>query len=294
MKEFNETEWTGCCHVYSYGEDTPKLMTSRADFIKAVQIVSYCSTLFKLEVLAFVLMDTHFHFVLKGGPAICQEFGGKVMKLLLLYINRSRKRKCYFPSSVLVSTKEILGSRYLKTVICYVLRNPVDAGFRQGPSEYEWSSARLYFSGHHPSGRRISDLKYRERLAKMGAYRYPATWTVSEEGIVDYENFVSYKTVENIFGGVRGILAFMAIKKSDVEELNYSCEKESLGQVSDSELYQLAAEMVSVLHWPKVEHMDNRQKLMLAQRLRGKRGCGKKQLARVLGINIDLAERVLT
>ena len=43
-----------------------------------------------------------------------------------------------------------------------------------------------------------------------------------------------------------------------------------------------------------VKGMDEKKKLMLAQRLRGKYGCSKKQLARVLGIRNDLAERVLT
>ena len=104
MEQFEDNRPTGCCHVYSFGELTPKLLVSREDYIKAVQIIAYCSTLFDAEIWAFVLMSTHFHFVLKGSPEQCQAFGDKVMKLLLLYVNRSRGKKLYSISQVLVST----------------------------------------------------------------------------------------------------------------------------------------------------------------------------------------------
>ena len=294
MELYEDNTPTGCCHVYSYGEDTPKLLGSRADFIKAIQIMAWCATLFDVEILAFAWMNSHFHFVLKGDPAQCQAFGEKVMKLLLLYINRTRGEQVYLPSQVLVSTKEVLGERYLKTLICYVLRNPIDAGFKLDPREYEWSSARLYFSGNHPLGRRIGEYNCRSRASIIGNYNFPENWTISEEGIVDYENFVNIAWVEKLFGGIRGLLVFMAIKKNEIEQLNYQCEKASFNGMNDNELEVAALELAEFLHWPKPDRMDEKKKLMLAQRLRGKYGCSKKQLARVLGIRNDLAERVLT
>lgn len=293
MTEFYDNQWTGCCHVYSYGEDTPQLLVSRADFIKAVQIISYCSVLFGVEIWAFVLMDTHFHFVLKGSPEECRKFGEKVMQLLLLYINRSRRRKLYNPSSVLISTKEIYGSRYLKTVICYVLRNPVDAGYKRDPREYEWSSARLYFSGQHTDWPRISDYKARKLRSLAGRYDYPKHWRMSGEGIIDYEDFVSKEMVESAFGSIKGMLVFMSIKKEDVQKMNYDCEKSSLINLSDAELISVARKLATSLHWSSLENMDEAHKLNLAQKLRGQYGCSKKQVARVIGIPFALAERVL-
>lgn len=294
MEQYEDLSPTGCCHVYSYGEDTPRLLASRADFIKAVQITAYCSTLFNVHILAFAWMNSHFHFVLKGAADDCQAFGDKVMQLLLLYVNRSRGRKLYFPTSVLVSTKEIMGSRYLKTLICYVLRNPIDAGFKLDPREYEWSSARLYFSGKSDRGEALSDIPLARRRELLGRYTYPGDWTIHEDGLLDYESFVDYRETESLFGGIRGFMIFMAIKKTDIEQLNYQCEKCSLDSLSDEELGKIAEELTKEMHWAKVCNLDLKRKLLLAQKLRGMKGCGKKQLSRVLEIPGDLAERVLT
>ncbi|MCR5560713.1 MAG: hypothetical protein K6F58_02735 [Bacteroidales bacterium] len=294
MENYEDNTPTGCCHVYSYGEDTPKLLLSRKDFIKAVQIIAWCSLHFNVEVLAFALMNSHFHFVLRGTQEDCQAFGEKVMQLLLLYVNRIRERKLYMPSAVMVSTKEITGERYLKTLICYVLRNPVDAGFKYDPREYEWSSARLYFSGNHERGRAFSELNVSERRRLSDRHEFPGDWTVSPEGIIDYENFVNYGMVESLFGGIRGMLVFMAIKRTEVEQMNYQCEKSNLNRLSDEELLNAAVELAAHSHLPRPERMDDGRKLLLAQRLRGKYGAGKKQLARILEIPVDIAERVLT
>ena len=294
MEQYEDNTSTGCCHVYSYGEDTPKLLGSRADFIKAVQITAWCSTLFDVEILAFAWMNSHFHFVLKGNPATCQAFGEKVMRLLLLYINRTRGAQVYLPSQVLVSTKEVLGERYLKTLICYVLRNPIDAGFKLDPREYEWSSARLYFSGNHQRSKPLSSYDYDFRLQLTDRHNFPQDWTITYEGLIDYENFTNYHAVENLFGGIRGLLIFMAIKKSEIQEMNYQCEKESLGSLMDTEVKDAAYKLAESQHWPRPDRMNEELKLKLAQRLRGQYGCSKKQLARVLGLQFDLAERVLT
>ena len=117
---------------------------------------------------------------------------------------------------------------------------------------------------------------------------------MSEEGIVDFENFVYISWVEKLFGGIRGLLVFMAIKKNEIEQLNYQCEKASFNGMNDQELETAAIELADYLHWSNPDRMDEKKKLMLAQRLRGKYGCSKKQLARVLGIRSDMAERVLT
>lgn len=294
MELYEDNTPTGCCHVYSYGEDTPKLLVSRADFIKAVQITAWCSTLFDVKILAFVWMNSHFHFVLKGTPTECHAFGKKVMQLLLLYVNRTRGEKVYLPSQVLVSTKEIFGERYLKTLICYVLRNPIDAGFKLDPREYEWSSARLYFSGSHQRGKTLAFYVYDSRLKLTDRHDFPEDWTITDEGLFDYENFTDYHTVENLFGGIRGLLIFMAIKKNDIQEMNYQCEKQSIGSLMDSELRDAAFKLADSQHWPRPDKMNEESKLKLAQRLRGQYGCSKKQLARVLGLQFELAERVLT
>lgn len=239
-------------------------------------------------------MNSHFHFVLKGAVDDCQAFGEKVMQLLLLYVNRTRQRKVYLPSAVLVSTKEIIGQRYLKMLICYVLRNPIDAGFRLDPREYEWSSARLYFTGKHESGAPFSSLSLNRKREIAGRYSFPDGWTVSEEGLIDYDNYVDYQEVENLFGGIRGLIVFMSIKKNDIEQMNYQCEKVGKDSLSDSELGHAAEVQTKEWHWAKTEKLDLERKLTLAQKLRSRYGCGKKRLARVLEIPLGVAERVLT
>jgi len=283
----------GYYHVYSFGEDTPKLLTNPAEFVIAINILAYCTTIFDVKVMAFVMMHTHFHLVLYGTEEDCRELGMKLMRMILHRTNRGNE-KPYNPQEVSISADLINGKEDLLGIICYVLRNPIEAGYRYDPRFYRWCSAALYFCPGFEKGRKISSLPRRVRTQTLGVhYVYPDDWTYSEDGMINAQHFVAYREVESLFGGIRAFIAFMFIKKDRLFELNKRYSKIDFIALSDEELASVTDKQARSTFGKGLKQMDIVERISLAQKLRNTRGSGIKQLARVLDINPSVLDSIL-
>ena len=283
----------GYYHVYSFGEDTQRLLTTPAEFIIAINILAYCTTIFDVKVMAFVMMNTHFHLVLYGTEEECREFGMRLMRMILHRTNRGNERR-YDPQGVTISADLINEKEDILAIICYVLRNPIEAGFRYDPRFYRWCSASLYFRPGFKEGRKISSMPRRVRTQTLGVhYEYPDDWTYSEDGMINAQHFVAYREVESLFGGIRAFIAFMFIKKDRIFEYNKRCSRIDLMALSDEELSSLAEKQARGTFGKGLKQMDIVERISLAQKLRNLRGSGIKQLARVLDINSSVLESIL-
>ena len=275
----------GYYHVYSFGEDTPRLLTNEREFVIAINILAICTTLFDVRVQAFVLMNSHFHLVLYGAHDECKRMGEELMRRILRKINTSRSIP-YIAHKVDVSVDEIADSEQLMRVIIYVIRNPVEAGFKLDPRYYKWSSASLYYAPREQGGELINRMSQRAKMKTMGVYyKYPEDWTIDNDGAVNARHFTDYEGVENIFGGIRRYIAFMFIKKDMLLQLNMACSKTNFQSLSDEEL-EKAANDLAIKNFKKgYSNLDVVDRIKLAQKLRSSRGTGISQLARVLEIN---------
>ncbi|MBQ6015981.1 MAG: hypothetical protein IJL22_06750 [Bacteroidales bacterium] len=117
----------GYYHVYSFGEDTPKLLTSEREFVVAMNLLAYCTLVFGCKVMAFVFMNSHFHLVLYGTEEECRQFGIRLMKMILHRINKARIKPYDF-HEVAISADSIATKEDLMSIIAYVLRNSIEAG----------------------------------------------------------------------------------------------------------------------------------------------------------------------
>lgn len=284
----------GYYHIYSYGEDTPRLIRNERSFIVAVNLLAYCSTIFEIELIAYAIMNSHFHAVVRCTGEVAEAFSEKLMKLLVRRSNQNGSEQ-YSVQNTSVSAKIIEDEQQLKRTICYVIRNPIDAGFKMHPDLYRWSSANLYFRGHSPRGKRLSDYTVRERRSLCGIrYDLPMDWTIEPDGLIDNSHFVKYALAESLFGGIRAYLAFLYIKKDDVFEMNRSCSKLADSGISDIELYTMAEEFSFKTFRKSVTQLGLKDKLTVAQRMRSSYGAGNKQLSRLTGIPVNQLDTILT
>jgi REP element-mobilizing transposase RayT len=102
----------------------------------------------KIRLLAYCVMDNHYHLVLENGSGRMSDF----LRLLNgQYGMNYRKREGgigYVFQNRYKSTL-IENDSYLVQSILYLLRNPARAGIVQLPEDYIWSSAKHYFSDKH-------------------------------------------------------------------------------------------------------------------------------------------------
>lgn len=133
-----------CWHFTIDGDAAGIIYYDSLDFIDGMNRVYTLYKSFPVVVLAFVLMDTHFHFVLYGPFDVCNKFVHEYVRRTSMSLahrhGESQKLGC-----VDISHQVVDDDRYLKTVICYTIKNPTVAGLPYTPWEYPWSSGPLYF-----------------------------------------------------------------------------------------------------------------------------------------------------
>ena len=280
----------GYYHYCSRGLRSEILFNSAEEFVAGMNRIAVCIALFisasrPVAILAFCLMDNHFHFILYGSEADCDLLVANYKKLTAMWISKYR-------GSALSESIEV-GHWFVKPdkvgeKIAYVLRNPVAAGLRVVPHGYRWSSANLMFSDCRFSGlRRISELSGRAAYRIChSAVKMPEEWLVADDMIWP-GSYVDFASAENTF---RTIGAFMyalnnnGIDKETEEEMmadNYS--------LPDSEVRLKVIELIpKYFHKEKLSSCSAEERLIIARLLKKELKCNSKQLARVLHLEQDV------
>ena len=81
---------------------------------------------YNILILAFVLMDTHVHFVLYGGFGECNAFLHEYIRRTSSYISEKHSAKKKF-RDVEIGHQRIDDEKYLLSAICYTIKNPPSA-----------------------------------------------------------------------------------------------------------------------------------------------------------------------
>ena len=103
-----------------------------------------------ITLFAYVLLDNHFHLVVRRGRRPLGQFMRRLLTGYSAAFNRRHRRAGHLfqnrYQAVLCDADE-----YLLTLVRYVHRNPVRAGRVAEPAAYRWSSAGAYRRGGAPA-----------------------------------------------------------------------------------------------------------------------------------------------
>lgn len=242
-------------------------------------------------ILAFVLMDTHIHFILYGSREDCYRFVREYIRRTSIYI-RNKYGLSHKLRQVTISCQPVDNDQYLKTVIAYVLRNPVVAGLPCNAFDYPWSSASLYFR----MGNQWTSPKWTDSLSHDAVSLFDATQLryYKKQGINFEElttigklifpgEYTDSKTVEAIYRTPRSLSYFMnSSKEAEVESkegviARLSIPMQELRQIRD----ELSMEMFGVVG---LRSLNASQRFRLAKALKHKCGNYVKQICRACGL----------
>lgn len=285
---------TNCWHFCTDGRREEDLFHDETDFVDGMNRIYLVSLKFSnIIILAFSLMDTHIHFILHGPYESCNAFIHEYIRRTSSHIATRRKtRKRLKDTSI--SYRQITNDFYLKTAICYVLKNPTIAGLAFAPYDYPWSSGALYFRRteywtapiwtkdmtftHELLGMSFRDSKarFRTKLLKNSEVK-------SCNGLIFPGEYVAFQIVERIFRTTRSFNFFMGICKE--EDLNALSATASRLSIPIHELRQLRDEAcMEFFKNRSIRCLDTAQRLRLARTLRKRYNCSVKQLVRVCGL----------
>lgn len=74
-------------HFYTDGKSVEFFFPDDDSFRAGMELTSRLSAEFEVLILAFVLMDTHIHFILYGDLSECQRFMHKYIKMHSMYLS---------------------------------------------------------------------------------------------------------------------------------------------------------------------------------------------------------------
>jgi REP element-mobilizing transposase RayT len=134
-------------HVMNRGIARRTMFERRSDFRYFLSRLAKAVRRSEIDVLAFVLMSTHFHLVLRSHGHLSEAMR-RTQGEYVRHFNRSRRRDGALQRSRFVS-KPVSSQVYLRNVVPYVDENPVQAGLVARPEDYRWSSAGARARGRH-------------------------------------------------------------------------------------------------------------------------------------------------
>ena len=287
-----------CWHFYSDGNSVDAIFRDDDDFRDGMNRVYVVSRLFPIVIIAFILMDTHVHFILYGEYEACNKFVHEYIRRTSMAIN-SRYGDSHKLDGVEIGHQEIDDDQYLKIAICYVFKNAPVGGIPFNALDYPWSSAGLMFKRR---GYWTSPVWYDQvaecKAGKPSQRKLLKTHVVGEDnplmvdGIVFPGEYVAWKITERIFKTHRGFNYFMCISKdSDVESRGGSISHLSIPM---QEMRQHKNELCRKLFGASdIRSLSTTERLRLARTLKHQYNSSIKQIARLCGLVYDEVKDII-
>lgn len=284
-----------CWHFSTDGNAIDIMFSDEADFKAGMNRVYVVLRSYNVVILAFCLMDTHVHFVLYGTFDDCNRFVHDFIKRTSMYI-ADRHGEHHRLENVPIHHQEVDTEEYLKTVICYVVKNAPAGGIPFQGVDYPWSSGPLYFrkQGWWSSPRWLGEItatgktiRDNRKLLKTRALDLDADLQIPMiDDIVFPGEYVAYEIVEKLFRSHKAYLFFMCrSKESDVESRGGSISRLS---IPIQEMRQHRNELCLRLYGHEsVRRLDTAQRLRLARELRSRYNSSLKQVIRLSGLVYD-------
>ncbi len=133
-------------HILSRGNERRDIFSDKEDRISFLDTLGKMSDRFEVEVYAYVLMDNHYHLLLKTNkPNISKSMQWFGTTYTRQYNIKHKRNGHLFQGrfkSFLIENDE-----YLMHLSCYIHRNPLRAGIVSRLVDYPWSSYPIYAYG---------------------------------------------------------------------------------------------------------------------------------------------------
>ncbi len=280
-----------CWHFYTDGSAVDQMFYDDMDFIAGMNRVYIVVKKHNVVILAFSLMDTHLHFILYGDLQDCIRF-------MHDYVNRTSRHISVMHgdrhklASVRVNYQKIDSDLYLKTAICYTIKNAPVGGIQYMGWDYPWSSGPLYFrkagvwsspswlAGSLEPVAGATERWKRETLKT----RTPGELDIQMSGqLVFPGEYVAYEIVERLFKTCKSYNFFLCTsKESDIDTRGgaismLSIPMQEMRQHRDEVLRELFGAIL-------MKNLDTGSRIRLAKALKSRYNSSVKQIVRLCGL----------
>ena len=282
-----------CWHFSTDGNAVDCLFYDDDDFIAGMNRIYITVRGYNVIILAFSLMDTHVHFVLYGEFDECNHFMHEYVRRTSISIAKKHGENNKL-DGVPVDYQRVDNDYYLKTVICYTVKNAPVAGVPFNALDYPWSSGPLYFkkAGYwsSPSWQgKENNLSYSGIMGTKTLRKVLKTRDLPEKNLrmagslIFPGEYVAYELVERLFKTTKSFNYFLCRTKE--EEVDSKGGTISHLSVPMQEMRQHKNELcLELFNTASIKTLNTSQRLILARTLRSRFNSSIKQIARLCGL----------
>ena len=293
-----------CWHFYTDGSAVDVMFYDIEDFKYGMNSVYIVLQKYGIIILAFVLMDNHIHFVLYGDFDACKRFMHDYVKRLSqrIGIRHGDRNKL---DNINIGYQQVDTDEYLKTVICYVVKNPSAGGVPFMGWYYPWSSGPLYFvpdkSWTIPAWadgtqsncfQDVGSLTVKGRAKVLGT-NLPVEDSIKMiDGMIFPGEYVAVDIVHRIFKTCKSYNYFMCrTREDDVDSRGGIISNLS---IPIQELRQHRTEICKEMFGKNAMNtLTTQQRIALARAMRRKFNSSPKQIAKACGLIYDEVKNLI-
>ena len=253
-----------------------------------VAVVKYVTG---VNILAFILMSNHVHFVLECDEKEAVDYINRFKGLYGKHFQRKYGVKEYLRRNDIDIRPLKMEDESLHRAIAYVLMNSVSARLCVYSNEYRWGSGRVYYSTLAEDGIPLASMSGRAKeRALHSCVSLNPDWIFLKDGYISPSSYVSVSFVEALYRTSKRMKYFLdsSSKARPKQEL-----WETVPSFSDQVLYAAASEIRrSLFQKGENEALTEEQNAELMRQLRRRFSSDINQLCRITGMTNEEALKV--
>ncbi len=262
------------------------------DFKAGMNFVAIVADAAGVNVLAFILMSNHVHFVLECSRNKAEEFINDFKKRYSMYYQRRYGVKEFLKANKYTIQEVRLDDESAERSIAYTLMNCVAANLCLQCGQYPWGTGDIYFNKTPLKGVPLSSLSIRKQQRLLHSYhRLRGSYLLGDEEYILPASFVKVSFVEQVFRTPKRFNYFLLnsskAKLRLLTDNNYPSFRDQTIIASVPDLCQ------SLFHKTSIQELTQNQKSELLKQLQRRFSTDLGQLARVTGIPYPEAAELL-
>lgn len=255
------------------------------DFRMGMNLVAILSVAFSVNIIAFVLMSNHVHFVLCCSGEQAERFMKEYKRRYSQYMRKKYGIKESL-RKVGVRIEPIGGmDESMEWCIAYTQMNPVAAGICLEASGYPWGTGNCFFKATPVKGRKIGSFSERSRRKLLHSHgELPSHLLVDEDGRILPESYVDVDFVETVFRTPQRMNFFL--RNSSKAKRRLDAGEQSIPAFRDQVVVSAIPDLCnSLFHKTTVDQMTEDEQAELLKQLRFRFSANVNQLCRVTGLS---------
>lgn len=272
-------------HLYTKPLEDALILKTKEELDLALNVLAMAIFDSSCVLLAFAIMNNHFHFILEGAREDCLLFYKDFQQRLAKILAKEHRSECVRAATPFLTLIESL--EQLRNEIVYVVRNPFVDRTDVNPFSYKWCSGYLYFNEMldlMPKGELVCEWS----IARRRAFKHKRDADVDPKiralnGVALPSCFTDYRRAMSFFENARQFTNWML--KSVEAQMEIAKRIGEQVMLDDIELWQVVmGQCRNTFYVKSPKELSAENRVRLIKTLKYDYSSSNAQIARCLGV----------